>query len=254
MTNYGYAGEWTDPNGLVHLRARYYAPQWGQFISRDPFPGVLTQPGTLAPYSYALNNPLRYTDPSGQFVETLFDLAMVGYDIYTIADKANRGCAIEWGDWAALGLDALSLALPFVPAGGGMAIRLAAHADDFGSVARLVNTSSNAIQTAEKMAKVRELGRAGEQLANIVKNTTHIDSLTHTAAYRIPDQLSKSKRLISEVKNVKRLSLTNQIKDFVAFAQSNRYTFELWVRETTKFSKPLQKLIDEGEIVLKYLR
>lgn len=104
-----------------------------------------------------------------------------------------------------------------------------------------------------KWHRCRETGRTGEALANIVKNTTHIDSLTHTAAYRIPDQLSKSERLISEVKNVNRLPLTSQIKDYVAFAQSNRWTFELWVRETTKFSKPLQKLIDEGEIILKYL-
>lgn len=63
----------------------------------------------------------------------------------------------------------------------------------------------------------------------------------------------QSQRLISEVKNVNRLSLTNQIKDYVAIAQSNRYTFELWVRETTKFSQPFQKLIDDGEIILRYL-
>ncbi|MEW6649960.1 MAG: RHS repeat-associated core domain-containing protein, partial [Chloroflexota bacterium] len=80
------AGEWSDtsaslsagPTGLLYLRARYYAPQWGQFLTRDPFPGLLTHPATQAPYPYALNNPLRYTDPSGEFVETLFDLAMVG--------------------------------------------------------------------------------------------------------------------------------------------------------------------------------
>ncbi|MEN4013080.1 MAG: RHS repeat-associated core domain-containing protein [Bellilinea sp.] len=123
--------------------ARYYAPQWGQFLTRDPFPGLLSHPATQAPYPYALNNPLRYTDPSGEFVETLFDLAMVGYSVYTIGDKLQRGCAVPWTEWAALGLDALSLALPFVPAGG-MAIRLAAHADDLGDVARLVARSDNA--------------------------------------------------------------------------------------------------------------
>ncbi|MEN4013096.1 MAG: hypothetical protein ROW48_13755 [Bellilinea sp.] len=67
---------------------------------------------------------------------------MVGYSVYTIGDKLQRGCAVPWTEWAALGLDALSLALPFVPAGG-MAIRLAARADDFGDAARLVNKTGS---------------------------------------------------------------------------------------------------------------
>jgi RHS repeat-associated protein len=145
LTNYGFAGEWHDLPGLIHLRARYYAPQWGQFLTRDPFPGLLSHPATQAPYPYALNNPLRYTDPSGEFVETLFDLAMVGYSVYTIGDKLQRGCAVPWTEWAALGLDALSLVLPFVPAGG-MAIRLAAHADDFGDVSRTLDNLSNTLK------------------------------------------------------------------------------------------------------------
>lgn len=177
---------------------------------------------------------------------------MLGYDLFTIIDKASRGCSIGLADWGALGLDALSLAVPFLPAGG-MAIRLAAHADDMGDLTRLLNKSQDIIRAADKMTAIREAGRSGEALAKIVKNTTHIDSLTHTATYRIPDQLSKSTRLISEVKNVNRLSLTNQIKDYIAYAQLNHYSFEIWVRNTTKITKPLQKLIDDGEIVLKYL-
>jgi len=250
--SYGYAGEWTDSSGLQYLRARYYSPSTGRFVSKDPFPGLLTQPASLTPYVYALNSPVLYSDPSGEFVETLFDAVSLGYDIYTIGDKLNRSCSLHWSDWTALGLDALSLAIPFLPAAG-MAVRFAAHADDIGDVARIINKSVDAAQVAKKMEAVREAGRSGEALAEIVKNTTHIDSLTHTATYRIPDQLNLETKIISEVKNVNRLSLTNQIKDYVAFARSNRYTFELWVRETTKFSQPLQKLIDDGEIILRYL-
>jgi RHS repeat-associated protein len=65
---YGFAGEWGDPSGLLYLRARYYLPQAGIFTARDPFPGILTQPASLQPYLYALNNPVLYSDPSGQFV------------------------------------------------------------------------------------------------------------------------------------------------------------------------------------------
>ena len=66
LTSYGFTGEWHDPTDLIYLRTRYYAPQWGRFLTRDPFPGILSQPATLNPYPYALNNPLRFTDPSGE--------------------------------------------------------------------------------------------------------------------------------------------------------------------------------------------
>jgi RHS repeat-associated protein len=51
--------------GLYFLRARYYGPSWGRFLSKDPFPGFLAAPITLHRYLYAYNNPSRFNDPSG---------------------------------------------------------------------------------------------------------------------------------------------------------------------------------------------
>jgi RHS repeat-associated protein len=57
-----YAGQYRDTeSGLYYLRARYYDPGTGQFISRDPM--VTT---TRQPYAYVADNPLNRTDPSGQ--------------------------------------------------------------------------------------------------------------------------------------------------------------------------------------------
>ncbi len=156
-SSYGYAGEWTDSSGLQYLRARYYSPATGRFISKDPFPGLLTQPASLTPYVYALNSPILYSDPSGEFIDTLFDVVSVGYDLYTIGDKLNRGCAIPWTDWAALGMDAFSLAVPFLPAAG-MAIRFAAHADDLGDFARAVNKIVDNIKFADKLGDSGKYG------------------------------------------------------------------------------------------------
>ncbi|HVM13310.1 MAG TPA: RHS repeat-associated core domain-containing protein, partial [Egibacteraceae bacterium] len=59
----GFAGEHTDAEtGFVYLRARYYDPGTGQFISRDPLTAM-----TGAPYSYVDGNPLNGTDPLGLF-------------------------------------------------------------------------------------------------------------------------------------------------------------------------------------------
>jgi len=74
----GFAGEWRDSTtGLQYLRARWYDPATGRFTQVDPFPGLLSLPGTQHPYAYALNNPLRYTDPSGESV-LLATLGIIG--------------------------------------------------------------------------------------------------------------------------------------------------------------------------------
>lgn len=53
------------PAGLGFFNARWYDPENGRFISRDPMGGSPAAPATLNPYSYALNNPMTYTDPTG---------------------------------------------------------------------------------------------------------------------------------------------------------------------------------------------
>ncbi|WP_372999482.1 RHS repeat-associated core domain-containing protein [Lutispora sp.] len=40
-------------------------PETGRFISEDPWPGDMTDPQTLNPYPYVVNNPLKYVDPLG---------------------------------------------------------------------------------------------------------------------------------------------------------------------------------------------
>ncbi|MCJ7622398.1 MAG: RHS repeat-associated core domain-containing protein, partial [Anaerolineaceae bacterium] len=68
-----YAGEQADPEaGLIFLRARYYDPATGRFISRDSFPGFSMNPITLNHYIYASDNPVNQTDPLGLFSGSSF--------------------------------------------------------------------------------------------------------------------------------------------------------------------------------------
>jgi RHS repeat-associated protein len=60
VNRYGYTGEWwEDEVGLLYLRARWYAPETGSFLSRDSVEGE-------PPYLYVRGNPVTLADPSGQ--------------------------------------------------------------------------------------------------------------------------------------------------------------------------------------------
>jgi RHS repeat-associated protein len=56
-----YDAQYTDAEtGLQYLRARYYNPATGQFLTLDPVTAL-----TLSPYGYASGNPANLGDPSG---------------------------------------------------------------------------------------------------------------------------------------------------------------------------------------------
>jgi RHS repeat-associated protein len=61
-----FTGKELDPEtGIYYYGGRYYDQEIGRFISPDPFVPSPDDPQNLNRYSYALNNPQRYTDPTG---------------------------------------------------------------------------------------------------------------------------------------------------------------------------------------------
>jgi RHS repeat-associated protein len=63
-TGYGFTGErWEAYTELLFLRARYYDPGIGRFVSRDPWPGSGWLPQTLHGWSYVESNPINRLDP-----------------------------------------------------------------------------------------------------------------------------------------------------------------------------------------------
>jgi len=77
---YQFAGErYGEEEGLTYLRARYYDPRTGRLTSRDPFAGFPEKPLSQNPYQYGYQNPLSFSDPSGQVgvVSVLASIAIV---------------------------------------------------------------------------------------------------------------------------------------------------------------------------------
>lgn len=60
----GFVGGTNDPTGLTHLGAREYDPTLGRFLTVDPVID-LNDPAQMNAYSYAHNNPLTKSDPTG---------------------------------------------------------------------------------------------------------------------------------------------------------------------------------------------
>ena len=69
--------------GLYDLRARYYNPNQGRFLSRDSYPANFRNPVELNRYGYTADSPINYADPSGYAATT--------------ANPANRSGGSEYG-------------------------------------------------------------------------------------------------------------------------------------------------------------
>lgn len=62
---------------LIHMNGRVYDPVIGRFLTADPFVQDSSDLQCLNRYSYVLNNPLSFTDPSGHFAFIPFIVAAV---------------------------------------------------------------------------------------------------------------------------------------------------------------------------------
>ena len=63
--------------GLINMNARLYDPVLGRFVSPDPYVQTPDFTQSYNRYAYALNNPLKYSDPNGEWIHILLG-AIVG--------------------------------------------------------------------------------------------------------------------------------------------------------------------------------
>jgi hypothetical protein len=73
------------------MNARLYDPALGRFLSPDPFVQAPDFSQSYNRYSYCLNNPLRYTDPSGEYALIDDIIAAVIGGVINVAVNAFQG-------------------------------------------------------------------------------------------------------------------------------------------------------------------
>lgn len=75
----GYTGhEMMGEFGLINMNGRVYDPTLGRFLSPDNYVQAPDNSQSFNRYSYCLNNPLKYTDPSGEFWNLIIGAAIGG--------------------------------------------------------------------------------------------------------------------------------------------------------------------------------
>jgi RHS repeat-associated protein len=89
-----YARQYRDAeSGLQYLRARYYDPVTGQFLTRDPADLI-----TRSPYAYAADNPLNRTDPTGMCLGWIWGVPSCQFDpsrlIPAISETTGLACLV----------------------------------------------------------------------------------------------------------------------------------------------------------------
>ena len=90
--------EYDDESGLYNYKGRIYDPQLGRFISPD---SVVPEPGNLQAfnrYSYCVNNPVTYVDPSGHFgiIEAIIFAVVVAVGTYMGYTQAQANGQNPW--------------------------------------------------------------------------------------------------------------------------------------------------------------
>ena len=124
--DYGYTGEEEIPElGLVNLNARMYDPMLGRFISPDNYVQMPDFSQSFNRYAYCINNPLKFTDRSGE--------------VFNLVVAAIIGGFINWGlnghewSWKGLGYFGVGAFAGAVGAGVGAGVNVAMAGGSFWS-------------------------------------------------------------------------------------------------------------------------
>ena len=238
-----------EETGFYYLQSRYYNPEVGRFISSDVL--LSTGQGVLGhnAYAYCLNNPVNREDSNGNWSMpnwlkvTIGAVALVGAVALTVA-TGGGAAAVAVGVAKVVGSVAVSTAVSagvgYLENGKQGAIDGACNGFMFGSLSACGGAALKYANVhAATTGSPNSMGKAGERMAGIDPSAKR--AIRINGRVRIPDELTQT--TLKEVKNVKYISNTLQLRDFADYAKITGRTLELWVRPTTKIAKTV---IDAG--------
>jgi RHS repeat-associated protein len=150
-TEYTFTGQFSYVSsfGMMYFNARWFLPYLNRWAQPD---SIIPEPGNVQAYdryAYTVNNPIKYSDPSGHWIETALDIAFIIFDIQQIYQEG-------WTPVNAVAL-AADIACAIVPfgTGGGPAVRVIMAGGDA------------ALAFAKTATKVPDVVRVGQLLEKL---------------------------------------------------------------------------------------
>jgi hypothetical protein len=237
-------------------------------------PNRLGNPQSLNRYSYCLNNPLKYTDPSGHEPITILiglgllalkavDYGWTAWDVYR-ASKILNDPDTAYVDRIVASLD-VTLAIALEVAEPDDASPVALPADDIArkgaiSAARKALREGNEEALEELPGWLRPivrglvtedkvltaLGRQGKK--RVVEGRVG-DEIVKT----IPDFIDDTGKVVGEIKDVASLGWERQIRTQFEWAQRNGYSYELFIRRDTEIRGELADYIATNAVKITYI-
>jgi hypothetical protein len=115
----------------------------------------------------------------------------------------------------------------------------------------LTGEAATLLRSSGALEKARLLGNAGEKAVRGVYDIgpEQKTGIRINGRLRFPDGLKDG--VLSEVKNVAKLSYTSQLRDYAQFAKDKGLQFDLYVRPGAELSGPLLEARDAGILNIK---
>ena len=179
-----YCGEYYDKEtATIYLRARYYSPSTGRFISRDSFAGSNNDPLSLNLYTYCHNNPVSGTDSTGHFLDTFFDAASLAFDIVSFCIEPTPMGAVD------ILTDVVGLVTPGIPSAGlKVGVHAAETAYDAYKAVDAAHDASKVAKTVAKVSKESDTALKAVDAAKDIRNADYLqDSLNRIVKAQHPD-------------------------------------------------------------------